>query len=355
MNAWIIKNHGDLSQLKLANVAVPEPKKDQVRIKVKAVGLNHMDIWVRKGVAGHKFPLPLTPGCDVAGEIDQFGELSEKGRALVERNKLTTGVNVVVFPVVSCGACRYCIEDFPPLCADFGLIGETENGGLSDYLVMPIQNLVSFNKELSFEKMAALPIVYVTAWTMLHCKAQLKADDVVLIHAGGSGVSVAATQLAKQIGAKIITTVGSEEKKALSTSLGADYCINYKTTNFRDEVKKVLKTLDRKGVDVVLDHVGGEVFEESLKCLNWGGKIVFCGATSGSKVKIDLKPIFFKNISILGSTMGGFNDFNTVVKYVEQGQLDPCVDSVYPFSKYPDAVQRLEGRNAFGKVVVSFD
>lgn len=332
MRAWIIEQHGGSEVLKLKELPEPIADSNHVRVKVKAVGLNHLDVWVRKGVPGHTFPLPLIPGCDVAGEVD--------------------GSRVLINPLLSCGKCKSCLAGFPPTCPQFGLLGETANGGCAEWISVPAQNLLKIPDSLSFEEAVCLPIAYVTAWSMLTRKANIRKNDLVLVQAGGSGVSVAAIQIAKYFGATVITTVGNPEKASKAEKLGADFVIEYRKNPFKEELKKILKTLGRKGVDIALDHIGIDTFQDSIRALDWGGKLVVCGATTGSKIEIDLKPLFFKNLSLLGSTMGGREDLETVLNLVAQGKIKAIVDTVLPFSDLPKAYELLENRQVFGKIVV---
>ena len=328
---------------------MPEPGPLEVRVKVEAVGLNHLDVWVRKGVPGHTFPLPITPGCDIAGTIDHFGPGAEKA---LSRESLVLGSPVLISPGISCGRCEACLGGFDPLCAHYGILGETQDGGCAEFINVPLQNIIARPKELSASQAAAIQIPFLTAWTMLMRKAEIRAADTVLIQAGGSGVSVAAIQIAKLAGATVITTVGSDEKIQKAKNIGADYIINYKTTPFREELKNILKPLGKKGVDIVIDHVGADTFSDSMKSLAWGGKLILCGATSGSKVEIDLKAVFFKNISIHGSTMGSKADLIRIIELMRQGKLKPVIDSEHAFTDLPKALALLESRKAFGKVVL---
>jgi NADPH:quinone reductase-like Zn-dependent oxidoreductase len=304
MRAWRIKKHGGPEVLHydlLAQELTPGP--GQALIEVQAVGLNHLDLWLQKGVPGHKFPLPMTPGCDIAGKILKLGSGPHPPH-------LPLGLDVLVNPGTSCGSCQACLGGFDPLCTHFGIIGETQDGGCADQVVVPIQNLIKRPQAISATEGACLGIPFLTAWTMLTRKAQARPGEVVLIQAGGSAVSSAAIQIAKLIGCTVITTVGSDEKIKKAKELGADLDIPYKKEKFRTSVKEFLKALhpNKKGCDVVLDHIGADTFSESLKCLNYGGRLVTCGATSGGEVKLDLKAVFFKNISILGATMGSKSD-----------------------------------------------
>ena len=217
---------------------------------------------------------------------------------------------------------------------------------------MPVANVIARPPGLSPEAAACLPIPFLTAWTMLTRKAELKAGEAILVHAGGSGVSVAAIQIAKLLGATVITTVGSDDKIARAQALGADHVINYKKGPFREELKAILSTLGKRGCAVVIDHVGADTFADSIKSLAWGGRLVTCGATSGAAVKIDLKAIFFKSLSILGSTMGSKADLLRIVELVTAGKLKPVVGVTLPMTELPKALTMLEERKVFGKVVM---
>ncbi|MGK5082695.1 zinc-binding dehydrogenase [Bdellovibrionota bacterium FG-1] len=346
MRAWRIEKHGGLDTLVSRDIATPVPGPMEVLVHVEAVGLNHLDLWVRKGVEGHRFPLPLTPGCDVAGTIAAFGP-GAKTEPLIE------GSPVVLNPGISCGHCVACLGGFDPLCLQYGILGETRDGGCADMIVVPAANVIARPMGLSAIDAAALPIPYLTAWTMLFEKARLKPGEVCLIQAGGSGVSVAAIQMAKLVGATVITTVGNAEKAQKARALGADHVILYREKPFRQELKSILSALGKKGCDVVIDHVGKETFTDSIKSLSWGGRLVTCGATSGSQIEVDLKGIFFKNISIVGSTMGSKADLLKIIELVSRGKLKAVVDSVYDLDQIAEAHQYLETRQAFGKVVLS--
>jgi NADPH:quinone reductase-like Zn-dependent oxidoreductase len=315
MIAWLIEQHGGPEVLKQKELPRPEVRDDEVLVKVRALSLNHLDLWVRKGVPGHKFPLPIIPGCDIVGEIDSFGVLSEKATQFKEVSDLKKGDRVVV--------------------------------------EIPIRNILKLPVAISDEKAAALPVSGITAWSMIHRKAELKRNEVVLIQAGASGVSSYAIQIARNLGAsKIITTTGSDGKKEKLKSLGATHVFNYKT----EDVKKSIRSLlgSKRGVDVVLEHVGGETFEESLKLLDWGGRLVTCGATTGSRVNLNLNALFFKNISLYGCTMGGQGDLRDLITSVEKGLISPQIHKVFNFNEYDLAQKELENPDRFGKVVVKF-
>jgi NADPH:quinone reductase-like Zn-dependent oxidoreductase len=350
MKAWRIERHGGPDVLQYVELPEVQPGPMEVRVRVQAVGLNHLDLWTRNGVPGHRFPLPITPGCDIVGIIDEFGEGSAKS---LEKDGLRKGSAVVLNPGVSCGRCEWCLGGFDPLCPRYGILGETQDGGCAEYIHVPVANLIALPAGLSPVDAAALPIPYLTAWTMLMRKAELRPGQLVLIQAGGSGVSVAAIQFAKMFGANVITTVGSDFKVEKARALGADHVIQYRKTPFRDEVKKILASYGKKGCDIVIDHVGADTFADSLKCLSWGGKLVTCGATSGSNIAVDLKAVFFKNISILGSTMGSKADLIRIVGLAGSGKIKPVVDSVFKMDQLKEAMARLEQRSIFGKVILT--
>jgi NADPH:quinone reductase-like Zn-dependent oxidoreductase len=232
---------------------------------------------------------------------------------------------------------------------NFGIFGENRNGGCAQKIVVPIRNLIGKPPSLSFAEAAALPLDLVTAWHMLIARAQLRPGETVLVHAGGSGVGSAAIQVAKLWGATVFTTVGSAEKASRAKALGADDTIVYRDVDFVDAVRKLT---GKRGVDVVVEHVGAETFGRSLKSLARGGRLVTCGATTGSEATININLIFFKLLSILGSTMGSIAELHEIMKHVEAGRLRPVVDRVLPLAQVAEGHRVLEAREAFGKVVL---
>ena len=364
MRAWKIFQHGGPGELKRIEVEERKPGPREARVQVRAVGLNHLDLWVCQGVPGHSCPLPLILGSDVAGVVESLGPLSDREGKALEKRGIRVGTRVVIDPMLSCGACESCGEGFPPTCSSFGLLGEIRDGGCADFLSVGTENLIALPDSFDFRQAVCLPIPYITAWSMLIRKARLQAGELVLIQAGGSGVSVAAIQIAKLMGAVVITTVGSEEKAAKAQAQGADYVINYRTDQtgrtgsadragaIREKVREFARQWGKAGVDVVIDHVGKDTWTESLRCLAWGGRIVTCGATTGGEINLDLKLLFFKNLSMLGATMGGRADLPKIMTLVAQGRLRGVVDSVFPMEGLPEAMNRLETRQVFGKVVV---
>jgi len=310
-------------------------------VRVRAVGLNHLDLWVRKGVPGHTFPLPIVPGCDVAGVIDAVGP------GVVG---VAAGDEVVVAPGISCGRCPSCRAGEDALCRSYGILGESQDGGCQEQLV--VQDVGVFPKppSLDWTEAAAVPLTFLTAWHMLSARARVQAGDKVLVHAAGSGVSTAAIQIAKLLGARVITTAGTDEKCAGAIALGADEAVNYRSEDF---VAAARRFSGNRGVDVVVDHVGADTFERSLRCLARGGRYVTCGATSGYEMKTDFRPVFFKSLSILGSTMGGAHELARVLGLVAAGRLRPVVNRVFSLAEVADAHRYLETRTAFGKIVLT--
>jgi len=341
MKAVVIHEHGGVENLKIEEVEVPSPAQDEVLVQVKAVSLNHLDIWVRKGVPGQKMPLPMIPGCDVAGVVRKTGPLVRGVKA---------GDRVVIAPGISCGRCTSCLTGQDNLCASYGIIGENRDGGCAEYICVPRENVIAIPGKLNFNEAAAIPLVFLTAWHMLAARAQVKPGEDVLIHAAGSGVSSAGIQIARLLGARVIATAGSDAKLKRAKELGADETINYRKFDFYVELRRMT---GKTGVDVILDHIGADTWEKNIRSLRKGGRLVTCGVTSGYEVATDIRYIFFRSLSILGSTMGTRGELLQIMRMIERGMLKPIVDSTYPMSRIADAHRRVESRKAFGKVVVN--
>jgi NADPH:quinone reductase-like Zn-dependent oxidoreductase len=341
MKAVLVREHGGPEKLELTTVDDPELHHGEAIVAVRAVALNHLDIWLRRGVPGHKFPLPMIPGSEVAGVIEAISENDQGWKA---------GDEVIVAPGYSCGVCVACLSGNDALCLQYGMFGETKNGGAAEKLAAPIRNLIRKPAALSFAEAAALPLDMLTAWHMLVSRAQLRPGETVLIHAGGSGVGSAGIQIAKLWGATVYATAGSAEKVAHSLALGADEGINYRESDFLAEVRRIT---NKRGVDIVFEHVGADTFERSMRALARGGRLVTCGATTGGEVTLNLRLVFFKLLSILGSTMGSLSELHQIMKFVEQGRLRPVVDRVLPLEHVAEAHRILEAREAFGKIVLS--
>lgn len=340
MKAVVIKEHGGGDRLQHVEVGDPKLRPGFAIVRVKNVALNHLDVWVRRGVPGHRFPLPLITGAEASGTIDEIGDDDAGWRA---------GDEVIVGPGFSCGHCVACLSGNDPLCAHFGIFGETANGAAAERMIVPIRNLIRKPPNLSFAEAAAVPLDMLTAWHMLVARARLRPGETVLVQAGGSGAGSAAIQIAKLWNARVFVTAGSPEKAKRAKELGAEVAIDYRTTDFLAEV---LALTARRGVDVVFEHVGGETFEKSVRALAKGGRLVTCGATSGAEVAINLRLIFFKLLSILGSTMGSIAELHEIMTHVAAGRLRPVVDRVLPLAEIAEGHRILEAREAFGKIVL---
>ncbi|HEV7573333.1 MAG TPA: zinc-binding dehydrogenase [Thermoanaerobaculia bacterium] len=337
MKAILIREHGGLEKLEMAEVPDPVARRGEAIVRVRAVALNHLDIWLRRGVPGHKFPLPMIPGSEVAGIVES-----------VDDPRWNAGEEVIVAPGYSCGLCVACLSGNDLLCRNFGIFGETVSGGAAEKMAVPVRNLIRKPAGLSFAEAAGVPLDMLTAWHMLVARAQLRPGETVLVQAGGSGVGSAAIQIAKLWGATVYATAGTAAKAARAKALGADETIVYTEVDFVHEVRRLTS---KRGVDVVFEHVGGETFERSLRALAKGGRLVTCGSTTGGEANINLRQIFFKLLSILGSTMGSLAELHEVMKFVESGRLRPVVDRVLPLSEVAQGHRILEAREAFGKIV----
>lgn len=340
---YLISEHGGPEKLVWSSIPLPELKPDEVKIRVQYVGLNHLDTWVRRGVPGHKFPLPLVPGSDVVGILEEVGELAAH---------LPLGMPVILNPLTSCDRCSACFSGQHQLCESFGLFGETRHGGCAKYVIAPFRNIHPLPTSYAPEELVSFPLVFLTAWHMLISRAQLRPTETVLIHAGGSGVGSAAIQIAKFWGAKVITTAGSAEKLQKAKSLGADDGVLYHNEDWPKQVKEMT---GKRGVDVVFEHVGKATFAQSLRLLAKGGRLVTCGATTGASVEMDLRPIFFKGISILGSTMGNRSELLTILQLIEQKVFRPVIAEILSLKQLPQAHERLEKREVFGKIVLKVE
>jgi len=341
MRAALVREHGGYDKILLEDREIPEPGPGQVRVAVKAAGINHLDLWVRRGVPGHKFPLPMVLGCDGAGLVDAVGP----GVGNVE-----AGARVIVAPGVTSGEDDATAAGLDHLSPLYGIFGETQDGTCAEYVVLPARNAIPLADTVSFTDAAAFSLVNLTAWNMIVRRAQLEAGESILVHAAGSGVSTAAIQIAKLAGAgQIIASTSSEAKAERARELGADAVVDYTDRAWPKEVKRLT---GGRGVDVVVDHVGVATFGGSLKALDRGGRYVFCGATTGPAVEMHLNLVFFKNLSVLGSTMGSLGDVHRLVRLLEAGRLKPIVDAVLPLSEVREAHRRLEDREVFGKLVL---
>jgi len=335
-----IHEHGGPEKLIHEDVPVPKIGFDDVLVNVKATSINHIDLWVRQGLPGVKFHLPMIPGVDAAGVVAQ------KGNAV---SHLKVGDRVVVAQGISCGHCKHCLNGNDNLCKDYILIGEHRDGADAEYLAVPGRNVLPLSDKVSFEEAAAAALVFLTAWQMLVDKAHVKPGEDVLVNGVSSGVGSAALQIAKLFGARVIATTSTDEKVAKARALGADHVINYNAQNVLDEVKQLTS---KKGVDVVIDHVGKSVWNQSIKSLTKGGRLVTCGATSGFEAVTDIRYVFYKQLQILGSTMGRKGDLIRIFDFIEERKLNPVIDRVMPLEQVQEAHRIIQEGKHFGKIVL---
>lgn len=340
MRCVVVREHGSYDRLLLEERPVPEPGPGQVRVRLRAVGVNHLDTWVRRGVPGHAFPLPLTLGSDGAGVVDARGAGAIGCRE---------GDEVVILPGVSCGVCEPCQTGLDQLCASYHILGESLDGTAAEFAIVPAANVAPKPRQLPFEAAASICLVFQTAWHMLVRRAELRAGETVLVHAGLSGVGSAAVQIARLLGARVIATAGGPDKAARVQALGAHHVIDHRAQDF---VAAVRALTGKQGVQVVFEHIGEATFAGSLRCLCRGGRLVTCGATSGGNVALPLHAVFFKSLSILGSTMGSKGDLRAILRLFDQGRLQPVLDRVLPLAEVAEAHRLLETRQAMGKVAL---
>jgi NADPH:quinone reductase-like Zn-dependent oxidoreductase len=341
MKAIVIHEHGDPSVLKYEDVPEPHVRAGEVLVRVHACALNHLDLWVRRGLPGVAIPLPHIPGSDVAGEIVKIGE----GVTTVR-----VGQKVLLAPGVTCGKCPACVSGNDNRCREFTNLGYMIDGGCAEFVRCPEVNCMPYLENLDWVQAAAVPLVFQTAWHMLVNRAQLQPGEDVLVLAAGSGVGSAALQVAKFFGARVIATAGTDEKLQKAKELGADELINHSVLPISKEVRRLT---NNRGVDIVLEHVGAATWEHSVKSLATGGRLVTCGATTGYDVKLDMRFLFTRQLSILGSYMGTKAELRTVLKLVGQGRLTPIVDNIWPLQDAALAHEYLEKNKQFGKVVLT--
>jgi NADPH:quinone reductase-like Zn-dependent oxidoreductase len=339
MTAMVLREHGGPEVLGLAQLEVPEPGPREVRVRVRAVALNHLDVWTRRGGPAFKLTFPHRLGADIAGTIDAVGPGATA----------TVGAKTVVQPGLSCGRCAACLGGRDNLCRYYEILGESAQGGYAEYIVVPEVNLAPYPERLDFAHAASSILPFLTAWQMVVHKARVGPGETVLVQGAGSGIGVAAIQIAKLYGARVIATAGSDDKLARARALGADVGINYTTADFAAECRALT---GKRGVDAVIEHVGGDVFVKSLRAVRNGGRVVTCGATAGFHPEIDLRQIFFRQVEVLGSTMGSKADLLAVLDHVSAGRLSPVVHEVMPLARAADAHRLLEARAAFGRVVL---
>jgi NADPH:quinone reductase-like Zn-dependent oxidoreductase len=341
MKALAFNEHGGIDKLKYQDVPDPKPGAGDVLVRVKAAALNHLDLFVREGLPGLKLPLPFWTGCDIAGEIVEVGA-SVQGVAVGDR--------VAVNPNLECGRCEYCLKGQHSLCVSYGILGEHTHGGLAEYVKVDGRKVLKLPDHVTDEDAAAFVLVNMTAWRMLVSQARLRAGEDLLLIGVGGGVSSTGVQIGKLCGARVWVTSSSDEKLERARALGADECINYAR---EDWVKAIAQKTGRRGVDVVLENVGAATWPGAIRVLAKGGRLVTCGGTSGPICETDVRQVFWKQISIIGSTMSTNAEFAEVMGQLFRGRLKAIVDSVMPLKDGAAAQERLAAGKQFGKIVLT--
>ena len=339
MKAVRIHQFGGPEVLTYEDVPDPRPRKDQVLVRVRACALNHLDLFVRKGLPGVNLPHIL--GSDIAGEIVEIGEYV---------NGFKTGQRVLLAPMTFCGRCPKCVAGLQNQCRQFTVLGNAVDGGNCERIAAPAGNVIPIPDALDFNQAASVPLVFLTAWHMLIGRAALRAGQTVLILGANSGVGIAAIQIARMFHARIITTAGDERKSQAALELGADHVINHYQQKISQEVRKITKG---EGVDIVIEHVGQATWDESVKSLKASGTLVTCGATTGPNVGIDLRFLFSRQLSLLGSYMGTMSELHEVLSHVFAGRLKPVIDHIFPLKDTRIAHEYMEKSQMFGKIVLN--
>ena len=341
MKAVRFHEHGGPEVLRYEEVSDPTPRPTEVLLRVKAVALNHLDVWLRKGLPGMTIPLPKIGGCDIAGEVAGVGSLC---------SRVAIGQRMLVSPGISCGQCAACLRGDDNLCRAFKIIGGyATDGGCAELVCVPEVNCIAVPDALDYPGAAAVPVTFVTAWNMLVRLARLTAGEEVLVMGAGSGVGTAAVQIAKLFGARVIAVAGTDEKLAKAKALGADEGINYARRDLAQEVRRVT---GKRGVDVVFEHVGGTTWPALIPNIAAGGRLVTCGASAGHEGSVDIRYLFSKSISLLGAFVGTKADMLRVVAHLARGSLRPVIDRTLPLAECAEGHRLLERRAAFGKVVL---
>ncbi len=339
MKAVRIHEFGGPEVLRYEDVPDPIPRKDQVLVRVKACALNHLDLWVRKGIPG--VTLPHILGSDIAGEVVESGEYV---------TGFKPGQRVLLAPMHFCNRCAHCLAGQQNLCPEFTCLGNAVEGGYCEFIAVPPAIVIPIPDSLDFNQAASVPLVFTTAWHMLVTRAKIRPGQTVLVLGANSGVGIAGIQVAKLFNATVIATAGDPTKMQRARELGADHVIDHYKQKISAEVKKLT---NKEGVDIVMEHVGSATWEESLKSMKPGATLVTCGATTGPQVGIDLRFLFARQFSLLGSYMGTMGELHEVLKHVFNGKLKPVVDRTFPLSEARAAHEYMEKSQMFGKIVLN--
>ena len=340
MKAVRFRKHGGPEVLKYEDSPDPTIQADEVLVRVKACALNHLDMWLRKGVRSWQLRMPHIVGSDISGEVAEVG-------SLVSSSKV--GDRVLLNPGLSCGQCEACSKGFDSACRSYTLFGLMVDGGYAEYVKAPQRNVILIPGDLSFDEAAAVPLVFTTAWHMLFTRAQLKPGEDVLVIGAGSGVGSAAIQIAKLAGARVIAVAGTDAKVEKARALGADEGINHTRQRIAEEV---MRLTHKRGVDLIFEHVGQAVWEDCFDSLATYGRLVTCGTTAGEEVKLNLRVLYGRQRTILGSFMGGKGELLEALKLIGQRKLKAVIDSSFPLKDAAAAQNKMESRDFFGKILL---
>jgi len=340
MKAAYFAEHGGSDKIVYGDYRDPAPAAGEAVVRVRACALNQVDMLLLDG----RFPppegLPHVNGCEVAGTVEALGA----GVA-----GLKTGQRVIVFPGLSCGACEFCLRGERTLCLRYGYIGAHRDGGYAELVRVPAASCLPLADALDFPAAAALPLAFLTSWHALLVKADVRPGQTVLVHAAGSGVGSAAIQIARLCGARVIATVGSDDKIEFARALGAEHVVNYRTQDFVEETKK---WTNKRGVDVVVEHIGGETFERSTYALTRLGTLISIGSHDTHWGRVDLRHVYSKNLRIVGTNLGSIVELRALLDYVLDGRLRPVIDRAFPLKDARAAVQHVLDRKNKGKVLL---
>lgn len=335
MKAVRFHEHGGPEVLRYEEAPDPRPRAGCARVRVRACALNHLDLWYRRGIARVPIPLPHIPGSDVAGEV-------------LDGDGAPPGTRVMLQPGLSCGRCPWCLEGRQNLCRSYDVLGVQSDGGYAEIVSVPAANLVPLPPHVDFETAAAFPLTFLTAWHMLVTVARVRQGEDVLVLAGGSGVGQAAIQIARMSGARVFATSAASKLEA-TARLGAEAVFDHYAVDFARESRQ---RTGGRGVDIVIEHVGEATWDRSVRALASGGRLVTCGATTGANARIDLRHLFARQLALIGSYMGTFDDLLAAAAHFFEGRLEPVIDLVLPLSEAAEAHRRLEAKEQFGKIVL---
>jgi len=340
MKAVRFHEHGGLEVLKFEEAPEPKVQPAEVLVKVKACALNHLDLWLRMGMGSWDLPMPHIVGSDISGEVAEAGSLVTRAKP---------GDRVLLCPGISCGQCAQCFSGLDSACRSYTLFGVMVDGGYAEYVKAPEANVFPIPGDLNFDEAAAVPLVFITAWHMLVTRAQLKPGEDVLVIGAGSGVGSAAIQIAKLLGGRVFAVAGADWKLEKAKALGADEGINHARQSIAAEVRRLT---GKRGVDVIVEHVGAAVWEACFESLSTSGRLVTCGVTTGAEVKLNLQQLFGRQRALLGSFMGGKGELAEALNLAGQRKLKAVIDSSFPLNDARGAQEKMESRDFFGKILL---